>query len=101
MRSAIRSPTVNRFWWSINAVKLGLDFMVLAAAYCLAFLLRFEGNIPPLHFDVMLQSVLFILFVQYICLVVCQVPQRSWRYVSITDVRRIGIALTSANTILA
>lgn len=92
---------MNRFWWSIKALKLGLDLGVLAAAYYFAFLLRFEGSLPVQQRDVMLQSVGFVLFVQYLWLAMCQIPQRSWQYVSILDVRGIIVALILANSTLA
>jgi FlaA1/EpsC-like NDP-sugar epimerase len=77
-----------------------LDLVVLTAAYYLSFLLRFEANLSPQQVEVVSQSALALFFIQYVCLIVFQVPQRSWQYVSILDLRRIIMALVLAASVL-
>jgi FlaA1/EpsC-like NDP-sugar epimerase len=91
---------VKRSWGSIKAGKLVVDFLVLSVAYYLSFLLRFEFNLSTQQVEVVSQSTLALFFIQYVCLIVCQVPQRSWQYVSIFDLRRIITALVLAASLL-
>jgi FlaA1/EpsC-like NDP-sugar epimerase len=81
-------------------VQLVLDLAVLAAAYLLAYLLRFEGIVPADEVDTLRYTIAFVLLVQYTCLMGCRVPALSWQYVSLLEGRRIGIALVAANTLL-
>jgi FlaA1/EpsC-like NDP-sugar epimerase len=77
-----------------------LDLVALALAYCFAYLLRFEGAIPAADLDAMAYSLPLILVVQLLCMVVCKVPGSSWRYVSLLEASRIGMALTFAAALL-
>jgi FlaA1/EpsC-like NDP-sugar epimerase len=77
-----------------------LDILVLSAAHALAFLIRFEGTPPQGQLDVLLLSLPCVLLVQYLSLVIFEVPDLAWRFVSLFEVRRIVVALTTANVLL-
>jgi FlaA1/EpsC-like NDP-sugar epimerase len=75
---------------------LFVDFSALAVAYCFAYFLRFEGAIPVEEFQAMALSLPLVLVVQLLCMVGCNVPGLSWRYVSLLEASRISMALTAA-----
>ena len=94
-----RGITVTRPWQLTQACRLAqmlLDLAVLTAAHYLAFALRFEGDLSAAEMHNFAYSLPGVLLVQYLCLVGCKVPESSWRYVSLLDVRRIGLALAVA-----
>ena len=73
-----------------------IDLVTLSVAYWLAFLFRFEFQIPKDYVDVALLNWGYAVAVQYGVLAALGVPQYSWRYVSLREFLRIGIALTIA-----
>jgi FlaA1/EpsC-like NDP-sugar epimerase len=79
---------------------MALDILALTAAYYLAFVLRFEGAVPAAERDAFAYSLPVVLLIQYLCMIVCRVPEASWKYVSLLEVRRIGSALTTATALL-
>jgi FlaA1/EpsC-like NDP-sugar epimerase len=92
---------VTRPWQFRQAVRLAqmvLDLMVLAAAFYLAYVLRFEGT--RTDFFPFAWLVPAVVLVQYVFLIGCMVPSSSWQYVSLLEVRRIGTALTGATLLL-
>jgi FlaA1/EpsC-like NDP-sugar epimerase len=93
--------TLNRYSGPTKAVKVALDFAVLSAAYYVSFLLRFDGQLAPQLLDGVTRSLACVLLIQYLCLAGCKVPQLSWQYFSLLEVRRISSALVLANGILA
>jgi FlaA1/EpsC-like NDP-sugar epimerase len=93
--------TLNRYSGPTKVIKLALDFAVLSAAYYVSFLLRFDGELAPQLSDGVTRSLACVLLIQYLCLAACKVPQLSWQYFSLLEVRRISFALVLANSILA
>lgn len=77
-----------------------VDVLVLAAAFWLAFMLRFEGDVP----NDMLRRLFFlwpyVVAFQYLCLVLFKVPRFAWRYVGLREVTRIGLATATAAVFL-
>jgi len=77
-----------------------VDLVVLAAAYYLANILRFEGTLMAREYHALACAVGWVVVVQYVCLIGCRIPKSSWQYVSLLEVRRIGMALTGAALLL-
>lgn len=78
-----------------------IDLFLLAGAHLLAFVLRFEGSLDRQELQSFAYSVVGVVLVQYLCLIAARVPESSWRYVSLREVRRISVAMASATVILA
>jgi FlaA1/EpsC-like NDP-sugar epimerase len=97
------NQTVTRPWQLTQAVRLlrtVLDIAALSTAHYLAFVLRFEGAVPAAELDAFAYSLPAVLLIQYLCMMACNVPESSWQYVSLLEVRRIGLALTTATALL-
>ncbi|MBX9680313.1 MAG: polysaccharide biosynthesis protein [Gemmataceae bacterium] len=75
--------------------KVGVDVFLLAAAYCLAFWVRFEGSIPESMTPVFMASLPVVLLVQFLALEFLGTPKLAWRSVGITEVRVLlhGLAI--------
>jgi FlaA1/EpsC-like NDP-sugar epimerase len=84
----------------LKLFKVFCDGTVLAGAYCLAFLVRFEGAWPAEERAIFALSFPVVVLVQWFCLLAVQVPNRSWRHVSLVDARCLFTALTFACGIL-
>jgi len=86
-----------------QALRHLLDISVLSLSYVLAFLIRFDGDIP----EQMLKRALFlfpyIIALRFLTLYLRGVHRMAWRYVSLEDVRRIlgAIGLASAGIVAA
>jgi FlaA1/EpsC-like NDP-sugar epimerase len=83
-----------------RGLQVVIDVLALSIAYWLAFLLRFEFAIPTPWLKVVLSTWPYIVLLQFVGLAVFRVPQMSWRYISIGDVARIVVALTTADSVL-
>jgi FlaA1/EpsC-like NDP-sugar epimerase len=80
--------------------KVLLDVGVLSAAYCLAFLIRFEGHLPASNLDIMLFSLPAMVLVKWTCLLAARAPSRSWRHVSRIDLQCLLVALAVSDGLL-
>ncbi|MEQ1633209.1 MAG: hypothetical protein ABL997_12600, partial [Planctomycetota bacterium] len=74
--------------------------MVLAIAFCGAFLVRYEGRVPPGMVDAMLWNLPWVVLLQYALLAWQQVPRFSWVFIGIRDVPPIVRALGCAALVL-
>ncbi|MFO0866248.1 MAG: nucleoside-diphosphate sugar epimerase/dehydratase [Gemmataceae bacterium] len=74
--------------------KVGVDVVLLAAAYCLAFWVRFEGSIPESMAPVFMASLPLALLMQFLALELLGTPKLAWRSVGITEVRVLLQGLT-------
>lgn len=83
-----------------DSICLGLDLMVLAIAFCGAFLVRYEGRVPPGMVDAMLWNLPWVVLLQYALLAWQQVPRFSWVFIGIRDVPPIVRALGTAALVL-
>lgn len=81
---------------SIQAVQTGLDLTMLAAAFALAYLLRFDFSLPLDHAQSALAQMPFIVLLQFCVLRVCRTHKFIWRYVSLLEGKRIARALLFA-----
>ncbi len=80
--------------------KLALDFAILSLAYCLAFLVRFEGAPPRDYVLLMFYSLPFVLVVKLTCFAALGVRRLSWRHVSLREANHLVISLSAASLIL-
>jgi FlaA1/EpsC-like NDP-sugar epimerase len=83
-----------------RGLQVAIDITALSIAYWLAFLFRFEFTIPAQWLRVVLNTWPYIVALQFIALAAFRVPQMSWRYISIGDIGRVLIALTTATSLL-
>jgi len=77
-----------------------LDVGVLVLAYVAAFMVRFEGVLPPSERVRLLVSLPIVLAVQALSLRSRDVHRVAWRYVSLRDTRRILSAIGIATLVL-
>ncbi|HLJ96378.1 MAG TPA: nucleoside-diphosphate sugar epimerase/dehydratase [Gemmataceae bacterium] len=85
---------------AIRLLRIILDLAVACAAHYLAFVLRFEGAVPAEELGTFVHSLPCVLLIQYLSLMGCKIPESSWQYVSLLEVRRICLALILATGLL-
>lgn len=73
-----------------------LDLLVLAAAYLLAYELRFDFAVPPEYRQAALETLPFVLAVQYTALAFAGVYSFAWRYVGMSELPAFASAATMA-----
>jgi len=83
-----------------RTVQVSLDMLVLSSAFWLAFLFRFEFSIPPLYLTVLLATWPYVVLLHYGGLALFGVPRMSWRYVGMSDVGRVLLAVTTSTAVL-
>ncbi len=74
-----------------------LHLLLATDSYLLAYMLRFEGNIPPQQHHMMLKTLPVLLAFRYLTLWRYSLFQGLWRYVSMDDVFRIVKACTAGS----
>jgi FlaA1/EpsC-like NDP-sugar epimerase len=84
-----------------RGVRAGIDVTILAAAYLLATVLRFDGSVPTAELNRMATSLPFVVLVQYVALSSLAVPRCSWQFFSLRDARAVVRALVAAALVLA
>src|SRR3569833_757680 len=77
-----------------------LDITVLSLAYWLAFLFRFELQIPAVGLRAFLLSWPYVVELQFSGLAVFGLPRMAWRYVSMGDTVRISVAVAVMASLL-
>jgi len=86
----------NKNFWII----LGLDGLLICAAYVLAYLIRFEGDIPPQQSEILRQTLPWIVPLKIAMFAWLRLYRGMWRYTSIPDlINIIKATLLSAGTI--
>jgi FlaA1/EpsC-like NDP-sugar epimerase len=83
--------------------QLGADAILIAAAWLLAFQLRFDFNVPPTFEDGLLATTVLVVTIKLAVFVALGFYNRWWRYVSTTDMWRaaLGVVIASALAALA
>lgn len=76
----------------IKPTQYALDFIVLASAFWLSYLLRFEFSIPQSQIRDALAQFPFVLVIQFATLSLAGVYSFVWRYVGMAEVRAFLIA---------
>ena len=83
-----------------QSLQIVLDSTALSIAYWLAFLFRFEFDIPSSQLPLILVNWPLVVTFQYASLYAFGVPRMSWRYIMMRDTIRIGLAVTAASMVL-
>lgn len=73
-----------------RTAQLAIDLSVLAAAYVLAYVVRFEGNIPPEMLRTLALTLPYVVALHYGLMLIFGATKISWRYIGLSDVRRIA-----------
>ncbi|HET9674354.1 MAG TPA: nucleoside-diphosphate sugar epimerase/dehydratase [Gaiellaceae bacterium] len=91
-------PITRHRLWQVAA-----DAALIAAAWWLAFQLRFDFEVPPYYETMLRETILFVVAIQLAVFVAFGFYQRWWRYVSTRDMWRalIGVAVASVLAIAA
>lgn len=76
-----------------RVLRVALDLSTLVAAYLLAYVLRFEGEIPQALQSKALIGLPLVVCAQYACLTALAVPRCSWRHFGLREVVRLAQAL--------
>jgi FlaA1/EpsC-like NDP-sugar epimerase len=89
--------TRHRLW------QLGADAAMIAAAWYLAFQLRFDFQVPPYYEGMLRDTILIVVAIKLAVFVAFGFYQRWWRYVSTRDMWRAlaGVAVASVIAIAA
>jgi len=77
------------------------DIAVAAFVWFAAYLLRFNFAIPPEHLQYMLQSIVWVAPMQGAVFVVYGLYRGMWRFASVSDLKRILFAVSSATVLVA
>jgi len=83
----MRSRIFNR------TAQLFIDATALALAYVLAFVVRFEGDIPPVMLRTMAWTLPYVVALFYGSIVIFDVHRLAWRYIGLRDMRRMALAI--------
>jgi FlaA1/EpsC-like NDP-sugar epimerase len=81
-------------------IKWAIDLTLLAGAFWLAFMCRFEGAMTEETTRLMLLALPVTLGIKGLCWVLFGVPYLTWRYLSLVELWRIGLALLTASLVL-
>ena len=84
-----------------SILALAHDVSAAMIVWYLAFLLRFNFEIPLEHYDLMKQTIWLALAVQTISFIIFGLYRSTWRFASLLDLKRILSAIFFAVTILA
>jgi len=76
-----------------NITALLHDIVAAGIAWCLAYWLRFNFDIPPLFFHAMVETVGPVIVIQAVAFVLFGLYRGLWRYASLTDLQRILLAV--------
>ncbi len=87
----------NKNFWII----LGSDVALVCAAYALAYLIRFEGNIPPEPQEMFVKTLPWIVPMKILVFAWLGLYRGMWRYTSITDVINIVTAVVLSTGTIA
>lgn len=86
---------------ALRVLRLLIDLIALSVAYWLAYLARFDGDLPFQYIKHAAFGWAYVVGAQYFALWTLGVPRLSWRYVSLLDLKRIVIGLGSVSLALA
>jgi FlaA1/EpsC-like NDP-sugar epimerase len=89
--------TRHRIW------QLAADALMIAAAWYLAFQLRFDFNVPPFYERMLSETLWLVLAIKLVVFVAFGFYQRWWRYVSTRDMWRalLGVGVASLIAVVA
>ncbi len=76
-----------RFWFLLRPLQLLADVAILCGAFFLAYLFRFDFQIPEPYLDNALNQIPFVVLVQFASLFLVGTYSIIWRYVSLEDIK--------------
>lgn len=82
-----------------RAVGLGIYALVTAVAYCAAFLLRFDFNVPAKYWQAFAATLPILLLVRSVMLAGMGVDRGSWRYAGMRDLVKLAWAATLSSLV--
>src|SRR5919108_1456020 len=94
--SAVSIPVNRHRLW-----QLGADAVLIAAAWLLAFQLRFDFNVPPTFEGGVLATAVLVVAIKLAVFVALGFYNRWWRYVSTRDMWRAALGVLVASAIAA
>lgn len=77
-----------------------IDLGALALAFWIAFLVRFDGDVPPHMFKRLVLFLPYVVGMQYAALVLFGVRRFAWRYIGLREVTRILVAVGACSSLL-
>ncbi len=83
----------------IRSLRVAIDLAAISVAFWLAYLFRFEFQIPRIVLDGALWHWLWLGALQYVGLFAFGVPRMSWRYLNLHDAARVWFAIAAPTTI--
>src|SRR4051794_6861798 len=83
-----------------RSIQIILDSTLLSIAFWLAFLFRFEFDIPASQLKLILVNWPYVIALEYVGLTIFGVPRMSWRYMMMNDTVRVFVAMTASSTLL-
>ena len=79
---------------------LTADFVLASAAYVCAYLLRYEGDVPPRELDLLTESIAPVVAIQLAALAACGVYRGVWRFFGVRDAaglaRGVGVGVVAS-----
>ncbi|MCD6486087.1 MAG: polysaccharide biosynthesis protein [Syntrophobacterales bacterium] len=79
---------------------LSADAVLVTLAYSLAYLVRFEGNIPSQHLEQLEVTLPFVVAFKLICFFIFGLYRGMWRYTSLVDLKNVFKAVVSSSLII-
>ena len=76
------------------------DLVAVITAWWLAYLFRFNFDIPPDHIEVLQKTLLWVIPVQVTAFLAFGLYRGIWRYASLPDLRRILLAVLTATAVV-
>ncbi|MDQ6786055.1 MAG: polysaccharide biosynthesis protein [Acidobacteriota bacterium] len=89
-----------RFWFLLRPFQVLADVAVLCGAFFLAYLFRFDFQIPAYFLDNALNQIPFVVLVQFSSLFVVGAYSIIWRYISLEDIKAFLKAAITSGIIL-
>jgi FlaA1/EpsC-like NDP-sugar epimerase len=81
-------------------VAMSHDLVAVITAWWLAYLFRFNFDIPPDHIEVLQKTLLWVIPVQVTAFLAFGLYRGVWRYASLPDLRRIFLAVLTATAVV-
>ncbi len=80
---------------------LSHDLFAIASAWIFAYIIRFNFEIPSVQIDSMKNNLIVVLITQIIFLLIFRVHRASWRFSSISDLKRIIVAIFFSSLLIS
>ena len=77
------------------------DLLLALTSYLAAYLIRFEGQIPPTHLAIALRALPFLLALRLACCIGFGLYRRVWVYASLTDLFAVVRAVTVGSAVFS